>query len=73
MTRAFLPLSLLVSAALAFPSSARAETVAVRVPGRAELAGGETVRLTWPPDAVHRFDATTGRRLEHDRPALANA
>jgi sn-glycerol 3-phosphate transport system ATP-binding protein len=47
------------------------ETVAVRVPGRVERAGGETVHLTWPPDAVHRFDAATGHRCEHDHPALA--
>jgi sn-glycerol 3-phosphate transport system ATP-binding protein len=50
-----------------------AETVAARLPGRAELSAGEMVRLTWPPGAVHRFDAASGRRLEHDHPALANA
>jgi sn-glycerol 3-phosphate transport system ATP-binding protein len=49
------------------------DSVAVRVPGRVDLAGGETVHLTWSPGAVHRFDAAGGHRLAHDHPALANA
>ena len=40
------------------------ETLAVRVPGRAPAAPGATARLTWPPHAVHVFDASTGRRRD---------
>ena len=50
-----------------------AETVAVRAPGRVTLAVGSPVRLAWPPDAVHVFDAAGGHRLASDHPALANA
>ena len=40
------------------------ETLAVRVPGRAPAALGAMVHLTWPPRAVHRFEAATGRRRD---------
>ena len=40
------------------------ETLAVRVAGRAPAAAGATVHLTWPPHAVHLFDAATGRRRD---------
>ena len=25
---------------------------------------GDSVRLSWPPDAMHLFDATSGRRVD---------
>ena len=40
------------------------QTLAVRVPGRAELADGARVTVAWPSDAAHLFDATTGTRCE---------
>jgi sn-glycerol 3-phosphate transport system ATP-binding protein len=49
-----------------------AETLAVRVPGRVELPPGATVHLAWNPDAVHRFEATSGRRIDERQPALTN-
>jgi sn-glycerol 3-phosphate transport system ATP-binding protein len=39
------------------------ETLAVRAPGRVDLAEGKSTHLTWAPAAQHYFDATTGRRL----------
>ena len=45
------------------------ETLAVRVPGRASAAPGATVHLTWPPHAVHLFDAASGRR-HHGAPLV---
>jgi sn-glycerol 3-phosphate transport system ATP-binding protein len=38
------------------------QTLAVRVPRRAELSEGAPVTLSWKPDATHLFDATTGTR-----------
>ena len=49
-----------------------AETLAVRAPGRVELAAGATVHLAWNPDAVHLFEATSGRRIDERQPALTN-
>jgi sn-glycerol 3-phosphate transport system ATP-binding protein len=49
------------------------EPLAVRVPGRVDLAPGAAVHLAWNPDAVHLFDAQSGRRADDLRPALANA
>ncbi len=43
-----------------------------RLPGRHAAAAGALLRLTFPPDALHLFDATTGARLGHAPvPALA--
>jgi sn-glycerol 3-phosphate transport system ATP-binding protein len=52
--------------------AAGAETIAVRAPGRVELAEGTAVRLAWSPDTVHLFEAASGRRLDRE-PALATA
>ena len=41
-----------------------AQTVAVRMEGRAKPRAGDTVQLTWTPEHTHVFDAGTGRRLE---------
>jgi len=49
------------------------ETVAVRTVGRAELSPGAPVRLAWNPDAVHLFDAVSGRRIDERHPALTHA
>jgi sn-glycerol 3-phosphate transport system ATP-binding protein len=38
------------------------ETVKVRAPGRVPVAPGTQVRLAWPPDAMHVFDAGSGAR-----------
>ena len=53
--------------------AAGAETIAVRAPGRVQLVPGAAVRLGWDPDAVHLFEATSGRRLDEHRSALATA
>jgi sn-glycerol 3-phosphate transport system ATP-binding protein len=42
--------------------AAGAERLAVRAPGRVELAEGAAVTLAWKPEASHLFDATTGAR-----------
>ncbi len=39
-------------------------TLAVRCQGRVALREGAATSLTWSPEAVHRFDAATGRRRE---------
>jgi sn-glycerol 3-phosphate transport system ATP-binding protein len=39
------------------------DTVAVRAPGRVELAEGKTAHLTWAVAAQHEFDAASGARL----------
>ena len=49
------------------------EPLAVRVPGRVELAAGALVHLTWNPEAVHLFDARSGRRADEPRAVLADA
>lgn len=41
-----------------------AQTVAVRMEGRARPVAGDTVRLAWTPEHTHVFDAETGKRLE---------
>jgi sn-glycerol 3-phosphate transport system ATP-binding protein len=38
------------------------ESMAVRAPGRVELAEGKPVHLAWSTDAQHLFDAVTGMR-----------
>ncbi|HZS81947.1 MAG TPA: ABC transporter ATP-binding protein [Stellaceae bacterium] len=40
------------------------ETVLARVQGRVGLPAGAAVRLSWPRERVHLFDAATGRRLD---------
>jgi len=40
------------------------QSLAVRAPGRVDLAAGAVVTLAWKPDAVHLFDAATGMRLD---------
>ena len=39
-------------------------TLTVRVPGKVSAAVGDSVGLSWPTDAVHLFDAGTGRRQD---------
>ncbi|MEQ8344297.1 MAG: ABC transporter ATP-binding protein [Sneathiellaceae bacterium] len=39
------------------------ERLTLRLPGAAPLPPGGTVRLGWPPAAMHLFDETTGERL----------
>ena len=39
------------------------ETVVVRVDGRAAVVPGESVHLSWEPDATHWFDLSSGRRI----------
>ena len=43
--------------------AAGAETLAVRIPGRVELAEGKSAHVTWPPDTEHLFDLETGRSI----------
>jgi sn-glycerol 3-phosphate transport system ATP-binding protein len=43
------------------------ETLRVRLPGRAPVAPGAEVRLGWSADAVHVFDAASGRRRDDVR------
>jgi sn-glycerol 3-phosphate transport system ATP-binding protein len=43
--------------------AAGSETIAVRAPGRVELAEGKATHLTWAPAAQHVFDAASGARL----------
>lgn len=40
------------------------ERLLVRASGLVDLAAGAEIGLDWPDDAVHLFDAETGRRLE---------
>jgi sn-glycerol 3-phosphate transport system ATP-binding protein len=43
------------------------EILAVRVPGRAAMGPGAIVHLAWTRDAVHVFDAASGRRHDDHR------
>jgi sn-glycerol 3-phosphate transport system ATP-binding protein len=43
--------------------TAGADTLAVRVAGRVELAEGKHAHVTWAPAAQHFFDVDTGRRI----------
>jgi sn-glycerol 3-phosphate transport system ATP-binding protein len=43
---------------------AGAQTLALRAQGRVALPPGTSTSLTFPPDAVHLFDAATGRRRQ---------
>jgi sn-glycerol 3-phosphate transport system ATP-binding protein len=47
------------------------QTLTVRTPGRAVLAPGAAIRLTWSPEATHRFDAQSGRRHDGGPAALS--
>jgi sn-glycerol 3-phosphate transport system ATP-binding protein len=47
--------------------AAGAESLAVRVAGRVELAEGKSAHVTWPPEAQHLFDLDTGRRVDTGR------
>ncbi|HET7634596.1 MAG TPA: ABC transporter ATP-binding protein [Burkholderiales bacterium] len=50
------------------------EPIVVRAQGRVELAVGAEIRLAWPPQAVHRFDAASGRHIEsRNAPAMIHA
>jgi len=40
------------------------QRVQIRVPGRFKLGGRNTVQLTWPKNAVHVFDKTSGAKIE---------
>jgi sn-glycerol 3-phosphate transport system ATP-binding protein len=40
------------------------ETIAARLDGRVPSRAGESVRLAWPPEAIHLFDRASGRRHE---------
>jgi sn-glycerol 3-phosphate transport system ATP-binding protein len=44
--------------------AAGGQSIAARAAGRLALAPGTTVHLAWPRDAVHVFDAETGRRRD---------
>jgi sn-glycerol 3-phosphate transport system ATP-binding protein len=44
--------------------AAGGQTLAVRVPGRVELAEGAAVTLGWPAGARHLFDAKSGTRCD---------
>jgi sn-glycerol 3-phosphate transport system ATP-binding protein len=50
--------------------AAGAESLAVRVAGRVELAEGKSAHVTWPPAAQHLFDLDTGRRVDTGRTIL---
>jgi len=43
-----------------------------RLPGRTRLRPGETLRLGWPGDAVHLFDARSGKRADIRPPAACD-
>jgi sn-glycerol 3-phosphate transport system ATP-binding protein len=48
------------------------QDILVRVPGHRRVSGAEAVRLTWPRENAHMFDAATGRRIGYaDPPAAA--
>lgn len=40
------------------------QVLQIRVPGKFKLGANNQVRLTWPQDAVHLFDKTSGQRIE---------
>ncbi len=46
-----------------------AQVVQIRAPGRFHAQSGEEIRLSWPPEAAHLFDAGNGmRRADNPRP-----
>jgi len=45
-------------------ADAAGTSILARINGRAPCHAGDCVRLTWPPDAMHWFDMSTGRRIE---------
>lgn len=40
------------------------QSLLVRVPGRVSIVDGEKTRLGWAPEAIHLFDAESGKRTE---------
>ena len=46
------------------------ETILARLPGRVDIAAGTAVHLAYPPEALHMFDAKTGKREVSKRGAL---
>jgi sn-glycerol 3-phosphate transport system ATP-binding protein len=40
------------------------QTLTVRVPGKAALAAGSAIHLSWRPEHVHYFDARSGARRD---------
>lgn len=40
------------------------QSLLVRLPGHVSINEGEPSGLSWPPEAAHIFDTTTGKRLE---------
>jgi len=49
------------------------QSILVRVPGHRKVSGSEAVRLGWPRETAHIFDAATGRRIGYaDSPVEAN-
>ena len=43
------------------------QTLTVRVPGKAALAAGSAIHLSWRPEHVHYFDAASGARRDDVR------
>ncbi len=41
------------------------QELVLRLPGHVHVSDGEQVHLNWPRDAVHVFDAASGRRASH--------
>jgi sn-glycerol 3-phosphate transport system ATP-binding protein len=45
-------------------ASVAGASVLARLNGRPPCRVGDSVHLTWPPEAVHWFDVSTGHRIE---------
>lgn len=45
-------------------------SLVARLPGRSRLRAGDRLRLGWPADAVHLFDAHSGQRLNDPPPRV---
>lgn len=41
------------------------QELVLRLPGHVRVRDGDPVKLSWPKDAVHVFEAATGRRASH--------
>ncbi len=52
---------------------AGAESITVRLPGKAGLARGSSAQLSWDAEAVHFFDAASGLRVERKARSAALA
>jgi sn-glycerol 3-phosphate transport system ATP-binding protein len=48
------------------------ERLTVRAPGRVALEPGAPVRLSWPAERIHLFDAATGRRRDDRLASVMN-